>query len=123
VNLGAYTPILALVILSALFAVASMLVAARLTPRKWTRAKVEPYECGIVPEKGGISEEERFPVKFYVVAMLFIVFDIETVFLYPWAVIYDELKVFGLIEMGAFIGILVAAYVYIWKRGALEWAE
>ena len=122
-NLGAYTPILALVILSALFAVASMLVAARLTPRKWTRAKVEPYECGIVPEKGGISEEERFPVKFYVVAMLFIVFDIETVFLYPWAVIYDELKVFGLIEMGAFIGILVAAYVYIWKRGALEWAE
>ena len=120
-TLPAYLPILFLVILSSLFAVASLIAASRLSPRKWTKAKLEAYECGIVPETG--VENERFPVKFYLVAMLFIVFDIETVFMYPWAVAYDELKVFGLIEMATFIGILLAAYAYIWKRGALEWAE
>lgn len=121
-TLGAYFPILVLVVLSTLFAVASMLVASRLSPRKWTAAKLDPYECGIVPEEG-ISEGERFPVKFYLVAMLFIIFDIETVFLYPWAVAYDQLALFGLIEMGTFMLILVLAYVYVWRRGALEWAE
>ena len=122
-NLPAYLPILFLVILSTLFATASIWASAKLTPRKWTAAKLEPYECGIVPEEGGIGEGERFPVKFYLVAMLFIIFDIETVFMYPWAVAYDELKLFGLIEMLVFVGILVAAYAYVWKRGALEWAE
>jgi NADH-quinone oxidoreductase subunit A len=121
VTLPAYLPILFLIGLSTLFAIASLLAASRMSPRKWTKAKLEAYECGIVPESG--VENERFPVKFYLVAMLFIVFDIETVFLYPWAVAYDELGVFGLVEMAAFIGILLAAYVYIWKRGALEWAE
>ena len=72
----------------------------------------------------GVTETERFPVKFYLVAMLFIIFDIETVFLYPWAVAYDELALFGLVEMGVFVAILlVAVYVYVWKRGGLEWAE
>ena len=122
-TLGAHLPIFMLLVLSSLFAIASIIASSRLTPRKRTRAKLEPYECGIVPEHGGIAESERFPVKFYVVAMLFIIFDIETVFLYPWAVIYDELKLFGLFEMLTFIGILVAAYAYVWKRGALEWAE
>jgi NADH-quinone oxidoreductase subunit A len=121
VTLPAYLPILFLLILSSLFAIASMLVASKLSPRKWTAAKLEPYECGIVPEEG--DERERFPVKFYLVAMLFIIFDIETAFLYPWAVAYDELNVFGLIEMAVFIVILLAAYVYVWKRGGLEWAE
>ena len=121
-NLGDYFPILLLVILSTLFAVASLLVAAKLTPRKWTPAKLDPYECGIVPEEG-VSDRERFPVKFYLVAMLFIIFDIETVFLYPWAVAYNELALFGLIEMGTFVLILVTAYVYVWRRGGLEWAE
>jgi NADH-quinone oxidoreductase subunit A len=121
VTLPAYLPILFLVILSTLFAVASMLVSSRLSPKKWTKAKLEPYECGIVPEK--LDESERFPVKFYLVAMLFIIFDIETVFLYPWAVAYSDLKVFGLIEMGVFIAILLGAYAYVWKRGGLEWAE
>ena len=121
-TLPAYLPILFLVILSSLFAIASMFVASKLSPRKWTSAKLDPYECGIVPEQG-ITERERFPVKFYLVAMLFIIFDIETAFLYPWAVIYDELAVFGLVEMGVFIAILFAAYVYVWKRGGLEWAE
>jgi NADH-quinone oxidoreductase subunit A len=121
-TLPAYLPILFLLILSALFAIASMFVASKLTPRKSTTAKLDPYESGIVPEHG-ISERERFPVKFYLVAMLFIIFDVETAFLYPWAVIYDELKIFGLVEMGVFIGILFAAYVYVWKRGGLDWAE
>ena len=120
-TLPAYLPILFLVILSSLFAVASMLVASKLTPRKWTEAKLQPYESGIVPESG--IERERFPVKFYLLAMLFIIFDIETVFMYPWAVAYDKLALFGLAEMGTFVAILLAAYVYVWKRGGLEWAE
>jgi NADH-quinone oxidoreductase subunit A len=122
-TLPAYLPILFLLVLSTLFAVASIWLSSKLSPRKPTAAKAEPYECGIVPEHGGIEEKERFPVKFYLIAMLFIIFDIETVFLYPWAVTYDELALFGLAEMGAFIGILVAAYVYVWKRGGLEWAD
>jgi NADH-quinone oxidoreductase subunit A len=121
VTLPDYLPILFLIILSSIFAIASMLVASRLTPRNWTAAKLEPYESGIVPEQ--TPDRERFPVKFYLVAMLFIIFDIETVFLYPWAVVFDELKIFGLIEMGVFIAMLFAAYVYVWKRGGLEWAE
>ena len=121
-TLPAYLPILFLLILSTGFAVASMVVAARLSPRKWTPAKLDPYECGIVPEEGS-EGSERFPIKFYQVAMLFIIFDIETVFLYPWAVAFKELKMFGLIEMSVFVAMLIAAYVYVWKRGGLEWAE
>ncbi len=120
-TLPAYLPILFLVILATLFALASILVAARLSPRKWTTAKLTPYESGIVPEEG--VERERFPVKFYLVAMLFIIFDIETVFLYPWAVAYSDLGLFGLAEMGVFIAILLAAYVYVWRKGGLEWVE
>ena len=125
-NLPAYLPILFLVILSTLFAGASIFVASKLSPRKWTAAKVAPYECGITPDgqqdSPGIGNE-RFPVKFYLIAMLFIVFDIETAFMYPWAVAFDELKLFGLIEMGVFLAILLAAYAYVWKRGGLEWVE
>ena len=123
-NLPAYLPILFLVILSTLFAGASIFAASKLAPRRWTAAKLDPYECGITPE-GDESEigTERFPVKFYLIAMLFIVFDIETAFMYPWAAAYDQLKVFGLVEMGVFIAILFAAYAYVWKEGALEWAE
>ncbi len=120
-TLPAYLPILFLVILSTIFAVASIFAASKLSPRKWTIAKLQAYECGIVPETG--TENERFPVKFYLIAMLFIIFDIETVFMYPWAVTYDRLALFGLAEMGAFVAILLAAYVYVWKRGGLEWAE
>ena len=120
-TLPAYLPILFLVILSTIFAVASIVVASRLSPRNWTPAKLEAYECGIVPEED--VQRERFPVKFYLIAMLFIVFDIETAFMYPWAVAYDRLALFGLAEMGAFVGILLAAYAYVWRRGGLEWAE
>ena len=120
-TLPAYLPILFLIVLSTIFGVASLIAASKLSPRKWTPAKMLPYECGIVPEEG--LERERFPVKFYLVAMLFIIFDIETVFLYPWAVAYEELNLFGLVEMGVFIAILFAAYAYVWKQGGLEWAE
>ncbi len=121
-TLSAYLPILFLVALATVFAGVSLLVSSRLSPRRWTTTKLTPYECGIVPEDDSL-ERERFPVKFYLVAMLFIIFDIETAFLYPWAVAYDTLKLFGLVEMGVFIAILLAAYVYVWKRGGLEWAE
>ena len=121
-TLPAYLPILFLIILSTGFAVVSMFVASKLSPRKWTQAKLDPYECGIVPEEGS-EGQERFPVKFYLVAMLFIIFDIETVFLYPWAVAFKELAMFGLIEMAVFVALLVGAYIYVWKRGGLEWAE
>ncbi len=117
-----YLPILFLIILSTLFAVASMFASSKLTPKRVTEAKSQPYESGIVPETG-LDDSERFPVKFYLVAMLFIIFDIETVFLYPWAVAYGDLALFGLYEMLVFIGILLVAYAYVWKRGGLEWAE
>ncbi|MEZ5360455.1 MAG: NADH-quinone oxidoreductase subunit A [Candidatus Zixiibacteriota bacterium] len=80
--------------------------------------KAEPYESGIVPTG---DTRDRFSVKFYLIAILFIVFDLEVVFLYPWAVIYDELALFGLIEMAVFIGILVVAYIYVLRAGALKW--
>jgi NADH-quinone oxidoreductase subunit A len=118
-TLPAYLPILFLVVVASLFAGGSMLVASKLSPRRWTAAKLDAYECGIVPEDD--VGRERFPVKFYLVAMLFIVFDIETVFLYPWAVAYRQLRVFGLVEMGVFIAFLLGAYVYVWTRGGLEW--
>ena len=121
-SLPAYLPILFLLVLSTIFALASILVSSKLAPRKWTTAKLGPYESGIVPESG-IAEGERFPVKFYLVAMLFIIFDIETVFLFPWAVAYEELALFGLIEMGVFVLLLVAVYIYVWQKGGLEWAE
>ncbi len=77
-----------------------------------------PYECGIEPVG---TTKERFPIKFYLIAILFIVFDIEVVFMYPWAVVYRKLALFGFIEMLVFIGILVVGYIYILKRGALKW--
>ncbi len=119
-GLAQYLPIVLLLVLALVFAAASILVSRALGPRRSMRTKEAPYESGIIPER---TLSERFPVKFYLVAMLFIVFDIETVFLYPWAVAYSELRLFGLVEMATFIAILLAAYVYVWKRGGLEWAE
>jgi NADH-quinone oxidoreductase subunit A len=83
------------------------------------REKLMPYECGVDPIG---DARDRFSVRFYIVAMLFLVFDVETIFLFPWAIIYDKLALFGLVEMLVFIGILVVGYYYAWKKGALEWA-
>jgi NADH-quinone oxidoreductase subunit A len=119
-GLGQYLPIVVLVGLAGAFAVLSIAAARLLAPRRPTPAKLAPYECGIVPER---VPRERFPVKFYVIAMLFIVFDIETIFLFPWAVTFRQLGLFGLVEMAIFIGLVFVAYVYVWQRGGLEWTD
>src|ERR1044072_7772638 len=97
-----------------------LLGLSRLVQRRvFEREKLLPYECGVEPIG---DARDRFSVRFYIVAMLFLVFDVEVVFLFPWAIIYDKLAVFGLVEMLIFIGILVVGYYYAWQKGALEWA-
>lgn len=114
-----YIPI-ALFFLVALLIPAVLLGVSRLLQRRvFDRSKLMPYECGITPTG---DARERFSVRFYMVAMLFLIFDVETIFLFPWAVIYDKLALFGLVEMIIFIGILVVGYYYAWRKGAFEWA-
>ena len=115
-----YTPILVLGAIATLFAVGSVGIALVIGPRRYNRAKLEAYECGIEP----VSAEpvgQRFPIKYYLTAMLFIVFDIEIVFLYPWAVSFDSLGLFALVEMVIFMATVFVAYAYVWRRGGLEW--
>jgi NADH-quinone oxidoreductase subunit A len=118
-ELAEYLPIVILATLALAFAVLSLSASALLRPNKPTPAKLAPYECGIVPER--LPKGERFSVKFYVVAMLFIIFDIETIFLFPWAVGFRQLGLFGLVEMAVFIALVFVAYVYVWKKGGLDW--
>jgi NADH-quinone oxidoreductase subunit A len=117
--LDAYVPILLFILVAIGFAVATLWFAWALAPSRFNRIKLEPYECGIEPVT---DARDRYSVRYYLVAMLFVIFDIETVFLFPWAVILDELLLFGLIEMLVFLGILIIGYFYAWRRGALEWA-
>ena len=115
-----YVPVLALAGLAAAFAVGSVAMSAFVGgPARYNRAKLDSYECGIEPTPQALSG--RFPVKFYITAMLFIVFDIEIIFLYPWAVHFDALAWFGLAEMVVFIATVFVAYVYVWRRGGLDW--
>jgi NADH-quinone oxidoreductase subunit A len=114
-----YVPILVLAALSAFFAIFSLIMGSLAGPKRWNRAKLEAYECGIEPTPHLAGA--RFPVKYYITAMLFIVFDIEIIFLYPWAVEFDRLGVFGLIEMVTFVVTVLIAYAYVWRRGGLEW--
>lgn len=116
--LGAYLPILMLVTIAVLFGLVSLVVSSIIGQKKPSVTKLAPYECGCEPVG---TARERFSIKFYLIAMLFILFDIEAVFLYPWAILYRKLGVFGLIEMGVFIVILFVGYIYVWKKGALEW--
>ena len=118
-ELAEYLPIVILATLALAFAVLSLSASALLRPHQPTPAKLAPYECGIVPER--LPKGERFSVKFYVVAMLFIIFDIETIFLFPWAVGFRQLGLFGLVEMAVFIALVFVAYVYVWKKGGLDW--
>ena len=115
-----YTPVLALVLLAAGFAVFSVIMSAVVGPKRYNRARLDSYECGIEPTPHAVGGG-RFPVKYYITAMLFIVFDIEIVFLYPWAVHNEALGVFGLVEMVVFIVTVFIAYAYVWRRGGLEW--
>jgi len=115
-----YTPVLALALLAALFAVGSVIMSAVVGPKRYNRAKLDSYECGIEPTPQPVGGG-RFPVKYYITAMLFIVFDIEIIFLYPWAVYFDSMNFFGLVEMVLFIATVFVAYAYVWRRGGLEW--
>jgi len=119
--LSDYLPVLLLLGIATAFGVLSLVVSALLRPHRPTPAKSAPYECGIEPMR--LPKGERFPVRFYIVAMLFIIFDIETIFLFPWAVTFRQLGLFGLIEMTVFIALVFVAYVYVWKSGGLDWAS
>ena len=115
-----YIPIVVLGALAAAFAIGSVTMAAFTGPKRWNRAKLEAYECGIEPTPQPVGGG-RFPVKYYLTAMLFIVFDIEIIFLYPWALAFDNMGMYGLVEMVLFIVTVLVAYAYIWRRGGLEW--
>lgn len=116
--LADYLPILVLGVLATLFAGLSFVASRLLAPARPTPAKAAPYECGIVPDR---EPAERFPVRFYLVAMIFIIFDIEIVFLYPWAVIFRQLGLFGLVEMLLFAAAVFVSFVYLVANGALDW--
>jgi NADH-quinone oxidoreductase subunit A len=116
-----YIPILVLGVIAIGLSAVMVILSWILGPRKPTPQKLATYESGVTPIG---SARERFPIKFYLIAMLFIIFDIETVFLYPWAVNYKDsggLMLFNLAEMAVFIGILLVGYVYVWRKGAFEW--
>ena len=113
-----YIPILILLLISTGLALIIIALSSLMGPRSPTARKASPYESGMVPIGQAMR---RFPAKFYLIAVLFILFDIEIIFLYPWAIVFRKLKLFGLIEMVIFILILLVGYVYVWKRGALEW--
>jgi NADH-quinone oxidoreductase subunit A len=115
-----YVPILVLFVLAAGFAVVSVGAAAIIGPKRYNRAKLDAYECGIEPTPQPMGGG-RFPVKFYLTAMLFIVFDIEMIFLYPWAVSFDALALYGFVEMVLFIATVFVVYAYVWRRGGLDW--
>ena len=119
-SLAPYIPIVGLFALAAGFALATVTVAPFIGPRRYNKAKLEAYECGIEPTPHAVGGG-RFPVKFYLTAMLFIVFDIEIIFLYPWAVSFDALGLFGFVEMVLFIATVFVAYAYVWRRGGLDW--
>jgi NADH-quinone oxidoreductase subunit A len=113
-----YLPIVVLMVLATLFAGVSLTASRLLGPKKPTAAKLAPYECGIVPTR---QPAQRFPVRFYLVAMIFVIFDIEIIFLYPWAVMYHQLDTFGLAEMIAFSIAVLVAFLYLISGGALDW--
>ncbi|MEV0945642.1 NADH-quinone oxidoreductase subunit A [Rhodococcus sp. NPDC049939] len=118
--MNVYAPILVLGAIAVAFAVFSVIVSRIVGPKRLNRAKLEAYECGIEPAPQAVGSA-RFPVKYYMTAMLFIIFDIEIVFLYPWAVHFDALGFFGLVAMALFIFNVSVAYAYEWRRGGLSW--
>src|SRR5512139_3730585 len=117
--LDAFIPILLFILVAIGFAIVALVLAWLIRPERYNKVKLEPYECGI--ETVG-DARDRYSIRYYLIAMLFVIFDVETVFMFPWAVIMDRLALFGLIEMIVFILMLVIGYVYAWRQGALEWA-
>ena len=117
--LSDYIPIGIFVLVATGFALFTLVFSSLIRSEKYNQVKLEPYECGIEPTT---DARNRYSIRYYLVAMLFVIFDVETVFMFPWAVNVDRLALFGLIEMIVFLAILVAGYVYAWKKGALDWA-
>ena len=113
-----YLPILLFMLVALSFPLVTLLLAKVVRPHRYDRVKMAAYECGIEAEG---SARARISVRFYVIAVLFVVFDVETIFLFPWAVQYRVLGLFGLVEMLVFLGILLLGYAYAWRRRALEW--
>jgi NADH-quinone oxidoreductase subunit A len=113
-----YFPLVVIFALAAVIVFALLLVASKVGPKSSNPAKAEPFESGN-PPKG--DARIRFSVRFYLIAMLFLIFDLEIVFLYPWAIYLRELGVIGLVQMAIFLGILTIGYIYAWKKGALDW--
>ncbi|MFW6414770.1 MAG: NADH-quinone oxidoreductase subunit A [Thermodesulfobacteriota bacterium] len=113
-----YVPVIYLIVVGIVFGVITVVLSALLGPKRESAEKQAPYECGLPSE--GIHYLQT-PVKYYIVALLFLIFDLECVFLYPWAVHFNELGVFGFLAMFLFVVILLVSYVYDWKKGALEW--
>ena len=113
-----YFPLLVIFALAAVVVLALLLIAFKVGPKSMSAVKAEPFESGN-PPKG--DARIRFSVRFYMIAMLFLIFDLEVVFLYPWAIYFRQLGIFGLVQMGIFLVILTIGYVYVWKKGALEW--
>jgi len=118
--LAPYLPILLLFVLAFLFALFSVTIAPFTGPRRYNKAKLDFYECGIEPTPQPLGPH-RFPIKYFLTAMLFIVFDIEIIFLYPYAVANKSLGLFGLVEIILFIVTVFTAYAYVWRRGGLDW--
>jgi NADH-quinone oxidoreductase subunit A len=114
-----YFPVAVLFALAGLVVLILLFVAQTVGPKSISPVKAEPFESGNAPRGG--DARARFSVRFYLVAMLFLIFDLEVVFLYPWAIYFRQLGVFGLVQMAIFLGILTIGYVYVWKKGALEW--
>src|SRR5512143_2183781 len=117
--IASYVPIALFIFVAIRFAIVALLVGRLVFPQRRNQAKLEPYECGIEPKT---DARDRYSIRYYLIAMLFVVFDVETVFMFPWAVIVDRLALFGLIEMIVFLFILIVGYFYAWKQGALDWA-
>src|SRR5947199_9228328 len=115
-----YVPLLMQLLVAGGIATGMIILSAILGKRKWSRAKMQPYECGITPTG---DAQHRFSVKFYLVAMLFILFDVEAIFLYPWAVVFKQLKMFGFVEMLTFVVLILAGFFFIGKKGVLDWAQ
>jgi NADH-quinone oxidoreductase subunit A len=116
--LNAYIPILIFVIIAIGFAIFTILFARLVQAEKPNPVKLEPYECGI---EATSDARDRYSIRYYLIAMLFVIFEVETIFMFPWAVMMDELALFGFIEMLVFLAILLVGYFYAWRRGALEW--
>ena len=116
--LRTYIPILLFVLIATGFAVFTLIFSRLVHAEKVNTVKLEPYECGIEPLT---DARDRYSIRYYLIAMLFVIFEVETVFMFPWAVSLDRLALFGLIEMLVFLFILVVGYLYAWRKGALEW--